>query len=306
MRARSIKPGICDNELLGTADPFCTLLFERLWMMADREGRLEDRPLRIKAQAFPYREGLDIEALLRWLDEHDFIQRYVADGVRYIQVIKFLGHQKPHQNEKPSVIPAPGARTTIEASTTKAPSEHNQGTKHLALTPSSLTPDSGLLTPDCLMSPSETLVALERDGRALTVFAHWQREWKHPSSRLDAKRKKRIEARLKDFTPEQLCEAISGFKHSDWHTGQDPKGNGTVYDSLDTLLRDTAQVDKGLQLFAHPPRPPPRQLSPVERARAKLESVSNGNGRVVSEQFGGTGDGGMDAPAGLLRRIPDS
>jgi hypothetical protein len=43
MRARSIKPGICDNEILGTADPLYTLLFERLWMMADREGRLEDR-----------------------------------------------------------------------------------------------------------------------------------------------------------------------------------------------------------------------------------------------------------------------
>lgn len=141
MRARSIKPGICDNEILGTADPFYTLLFERLWMMADRAGRLEDRPLRIKAQAFPYRDGLDVNPMLDWLHEHNFIVRYEASGNKYIQVCKFLEHQKPHQNEKESVIPE-------QASTTKVASEHNQGRKHLALNPSSLTPDSGLLTPD--------------------------------------------------------------------------------------------------------------------------------------------------------------
>jgi hypothetical protein len=136
VRARSIKPGICDNEILGTADPLYTLLFERLWMMADREGRLEDRPLRIKAQAFPYRDGLDVDPMLVWLSEHGFIVRYVVDGNRYIQVCKFLEHQKPHQNEKDSVIPS-------VPSTTLVTSEHNQGDKRLALNPSSLTPDSG-------------------------------------------------------------------------------------------------------------------------------------------------------------------
>lgn len=107
MRARSIKPGICDNEVLGTADPFCTLLFERLWMMADREGRLEDRPLRIRAKAFPYREGLDCDALLTWLHDNGFIQRYEVDGKRFLQIIEFVKHQKPHANEVASVIPAP-------------------------------------------------------------------------------------------------------------------------------------------------------------------------------------------------------
>jgi len=30
------------------------LLYPGLWMLADREGRLEDRPLRIKAEILPY------------------------------------------------------------------------------------------------------------------------------------------------------------------------------------------------------------------------------------------------------------
>jgi hypothetical protein len=144
MRARSIKPGICDNEVLGTADPLYTLLFERLWLIADRKGRLEDRPLRIKAQAFPYRDGLDVEPMLAWLATESFIARYEVDGKRYIQVLAFWKHQSPHKNEQDSVIPpmpAPG--------TAKEVPKHNHGSAMDALTPSSLTPDCGLLTPDC-------------------------------------------------------------------------------------------------------------------------------------------------------------
>lgn len=139
MRARSIKPGICDNEVLGTADPFYTLLFERLWMIADREGRLEDRPLRIKAQAFPYRDGLDVEPMLVWLAENGFIVRYQVDGKRYIQVLEFKKHQKPHANERDSSIPPPEK----QQGTAKLVPEHNHGSAMDALNPSSLNPDSG-------------------------------------------------------------------------------------------------------------------------------------------------------------------
>lgn len=141
MRARSIKPGICDNELLGTADPFYTLLFERLWMMADREGRLEDRPLRIKAQAFPYRDGLDVEPMLQWLTDHGFILRYSHGTDKYIQVLKFGKHQSPHIKEAKSTIPAPVQHQSSPVLPPEIPAPAH-------LTPSSLTPDSGLLTPD--------------------------------------------------------------------------------------------------------------------------------------------------------------
>ena len=106
-RARNIKPGLFKNEILGVADPIYTLLFEGLWVLADREGRIEDRPLRIKAEIFPYREGLNIDEMLNWLQTNGFIRRYVARGKKCIVVCEFAKHQNPHKNESDSELPAP-------------------------------------------------------------------------------------------------------------------------------------------------------------------------------------------------------
>jgi hypothetical protein len=106
-RARNIKPGIFKNEVLGVADPLLTLLFEGLWLLADREGRLEDRPLRIKGEVFPYREGVDVASMLSWLGERGFILRYEANGLALIQIIQFRKHQSPHKNETASEYPPP-------------------------------------------------------------------------------------------------------------------------------------------------------------------------------------------------------
>lgn len=106
-RARNIKPGIMANEELAELSHSHRLLFIYLWMLADREGRLEDRPKRIKAEAFPYDEGLDVEVMLDDLVSAGFIQRYDRCGVRAVQVLNFTKHQTPHSREKASVIPAP-------------------------------------------------------------------------------------------------------------------------------------------------------------------------------------------------------
>jgi uncharacterized protein YdaU (DUF1376 family) len=100
----------------------------------------------------------------------------------------------------------------------------------------------------------------------LVVFEHWQREWCHPDSKLDEKRDSRIRARLKTFTAQQLCDAISGFKNSDWHTGLDPKGGGKVYDKIETLLREDSQVEEGIRLLLNPPH---------RKTKAQLQQDSN-------------------------------
>ena len=119
-RARNIKPALFRNEVLGVADPLYTLLFQSLWLLADREGRLEDRPIRIKADTFPYRDGLNVDVMLTWLHDNGFIIRYSIRGNRYIQVCNFTKHQNPHKNEAGSVIPSfsDGCTTSEKIGTT--------------------------------------------------------------------------------------------------------------------------------------------------------------------------------------------
>lgn len=105
-RARNIKPGFFKNDLLAECHPLARILFAGLWCEADREGRLEDRPARIKVECLPYDE-CDIHELLDALSQRNFITRYEAAGKRYIAINEFLVHQNPHQREVPSVIPAP-------------------------------------------------------------------------------------------------------------------------------------------------------------------------------------------------------
>lgn len=157
MRARNLKPGTFKNELLGSSDPLHTILFEGLWCLSDREGRLEDRPLRICAELFPYRRNVTekkTDTMLQWLHDHGFIARYSTGGVRFIQVIEFLKHQNPHKNEKPSTIP-PLSSIQHGASTGQAPERSRNALNDSGLfsdsgilNPHSLNPDSGILTPD--------------------------------------------------------------------------------------------------------------------------------------------------------------
>ena len=105
MRTRHLKPGFFKNEQLAEL-PFETrLLFAGLWTMADRSGRLEDRPKRIDAEIFPYDKGLDVDAMLEQLTAKGFILRYILNENSYIQIPKWGSHQHPHPEEQSSKIP---------------------------------------------------------------------------------------------------------------------------------------------------------------------------------------------------------
>lgn len=149
-RARNIKPSLFKNELLGVADPLITLLFQSLWMLADREGRLEDRPLRIRAETFPYRENLDVNGYLTELERLGFIHRYTVKNQALIQVINFKKHQSPHKTEKQSEFPEPCLEDIENKQekirTVKTPLNNGEITEPLPpdlLIPDSLIPERG-------------------------------------------------------------------------------------------------------------------------------------------------------------------
>lgn len=127
MRSRNIKPGFFKNEELVKLPESVRLLFIGLWCLADRKGRLEDRPAKIKMEIYPSDQH-DIDTMLTQLQYSAFIERYIADEKRYIQIINFEKHQYPHVKEQASTIPAPGM--------------HQASTRLTRLNPSSLIPES--------------------------------------------------------------------------------------------------------------------------------------------------------------------
>lgn len=114
-RARNIKPGFFKNEVLAEMPMEARMLFIGLWTLADREGRLEDRPKRIKMELFPY-DSFDVDPMLSRLQADGFLTRYEVGGVRFIQIENFVKHQDPHYKEKASEIPPPeGVEDIIKA-----------------------------------------------------------------------------------------------------------------------------------------------------------------------------------------------
>lgn len=112
-RMRTLKPGLFKNDRLAELPIAARYVFAGLTTLADREGRLCDRPKWIHAELLPWDRDVDMDELLRLLadtkdvDGETFIIRYEAQGQRFIQITKFHLHQTPHVREAASVIPSP-------------------------------------------------------------------------------------------------------------------------------------------------------------------------------------------------------
>lgn len=173
MRSRNIKPGFFKNEILGTLDPIIALTYAGLWTLADKRGRLEDRPIRIKGELFPYRDNVDVNGYLTVLEREGFILRYTVEGIALIQVLKFGEHQSPHHTERESKLPAPPCKNNDfprnPEFTVKSPLEHRESTQ--AKRSDSLIPDS--LIPDTTL-PSERLIRSEATASPQNVSRRWK------------------------------------------------------------------------------------------------------------------------------------
>jgi uncharacterized phage protein (TIGR02220 family) len=223
MRARNVKPGFFKNEVLGECSYPARLFFAGLWCCADRAGRLEDRPQRLKAEILPY-DDEDAEALLEELASKrdpdgrpSFIIRYAVNGRRYIQIIHFLDHQNPHHREAESRIPAPGEP---QASPGLAPGklEENPGQaqgKPQSSRADSLIPDS-LNPPSCQVADDPVLV------QAREVIDHLNEKAKKGFQYSKASLE-HICARLREGYSIEQCKAVIDQKIDDVYFVNNPK-----------------------------------------------------------------------------------
>ncbi|HBK4773890.1 TPA: hypothetical protein RG718_000424 [Providencia rettgeri] len=145
-RARNIKPGFFTNDDLAECEPLARILFVGLWTVADREGRLEDKPRKIKAMVLPY-DDADCDKLLSQLHGKNFITRYVVDGNEFIQINNWKKHQNPHMKEAASEIPE---QVTQPTDIKEAPEKHHTSTVQEPEENQTIPADSLNLIPDSL------------------------------------------------------------------------------------------------------------------------------------------------------------
>jgi hypothetical protein len=185
-RARNIKPAFFKNESLVEL-PFETrLLFVGLWTLADREGRLEDRPKRIKMEVFPA-DNVDVDQSLALLAASGFIERYTVNGLSVIEILNFSKHQNPHHTEKHSELPDRNGEFTVKDR------ESDGGNLADSLIPDSLKPDSGKKAPPPPCPTQEIIELFNTEAPDLvqarivtdtvktSISARWRQSAKHQS-----------------------------------------------------------------------------------------------------------------------------
>ena len=178
-RARNIKPGFFRNADLVEMPIEARLLFIGLWTLADRSGRLEDRPRQIKMDIFPA-DSVDVDACLNLIAATGMLTRYESGGKRCIQITNFSKHQNPHRDEKASTLPDLDGNTAESdheqekhsASTVQARCKGSAATMAIGLNPESrsLNPESGSLNPDSLI-PEKNIGRHARASRLPTNHA---------------------------------------------------------------------------------------------------------------------------------------
>ena len=242
-RARNIKPGLVANAELAECSIWARYLFALLPTVADREGRLEDRPKQIKGELLRF-DSQDAEPLLIELASHRFIIRYQNSDGRWIQITKFWKHQTPHYSEKASHIKPPTLqewpRNERPHSTGKEADDepintgdHQENTetdgiiKGGSQPPDSLIPDSLNLIPDSLI-PEKTHVGLTPGGvpSAKKKNTELRQQAAEIISFLNGKAGRNFDlnganadyivARLKDGESVEDCRAVIALKCRQW------------------------------------------------------------------------------------------
>lgn len=115
------------------------------------------------------------------------------------------------------------------------------------------------------------LALAETASPSRTVFEFWQKETGHEHSKFDVKRKRLVEARLKEgYTVEQLCDAIRACVKDPWYRGKNDRNK--VFDSLNMICRDAAKVDELLALLPKNAKPKNELTPRQDQAVWRLEN----------------------------------
>lgn len=222
-RARNIKPSFFKNDILAELCPYTRLLFIGLWCLSDREGVVEYRPKKIKAELFPYENDIDVESMVLALCKHGFCTECAFQGEKYLLINNFEKHQNPHIREQ-----AIGIKDKLEqcvaSSTGSAPCQH-----------SSSPAESPLLNPETGIKKDNNKLLSKKDSPYLDISEPVANRPKpsdvtmqfdrvcseYPKNRIDRKTAYDIfYDNSLHLIADDIIQAIKGYKQSsDWRSG---------------------------------------------------------------------------------------
>lgn len=108
-RIRTIKPEFPQSESVGKLSRDARLLFVQLWTIVDDAGRARAASRMLASLLYPYDDDarMLIDHWLGELEAGEHIRRYEVDGSQYLEIVKWLEHQKidkPSKSRLPEFV----------------------------------------------------------------------------------------------------------------------------------------------------------------------------------------------------------
>lgn len=117
-RIRTIKPEFPQSESIGKLSRDARLLFVQLWTIVDDEGRARAASRMLASLLYPYDDDA-VHLIDGWMDELEqnrMVRRYEVDGSKYLEIVKWLDHQKidkPSKSRLPPFVEASRSLSNI-------------------------------------------------------------------------------------------------------------------------------------------------------------------------------------------------
>lgn len=295
MRIRTLKPSFIDHEDLVSLPDEARLLAAILPLYCDDEGRFVYKPY-MGMQIWPLDPERYVTAIGHLRDWYCI--EYSVGKKTIIQVCNFAAHQRINK-PRPSELPEPpehlarkredGTFEPVSSTISKG-----EGSIHVGVPDPSRSLHVGVpggkgsgkgsgkgkgKGSGRELGSKEPLSssAKPRHDRAREVFDYWVLVMhKKPTSVFNAKRKRAVQARLKEgYSVETLKAAIDGCRQSVFHMGQNDRGK--LYNDLELICRDGTKVEgflesnSGRGAFASPVDASDIDMSDVEESNRELE-----------------------------------
>jgi len=104
-RIRSIHPELFTDDKFVYCTPYSRLLIIGLWTVADDQGVFQWSPLGLKLKLLG-NDDINVEELLKELEEKDFIKKYQVDGKVFGAIRNFRTFQHPQRPTNKYSLPA--------------------------------------------------------------------------------------------------------------------------------------------------------------------------------------------------------